>query len=138
MIANKKRTMKKEKKTQMEALEQLVSELERTAADFKAFATGGIGPTQQEYIDKINSNWNGYNFIVKFGHVFRLCSEKKEKPNQEGVLYSPCDLCELGDFCSKERRTTICGLLNAADDEYLRDEGELVIDKRGKMKVERW
>ena len=128
----------KKQKTRKDALEQMVAELERAAADFKALATGGIGPTQQEYIDKINSNWNGYNFIVQFGHVFRLCSEKKEKPNQKGVLYSPCDLCALSDFCSKTQGTSVCNIVDAKDDEYFRDEGELIIDKKGKMKVEPW
>jgi hypothetical protein len=126
---------KKNQKTTTEALLEMADELGKAAADLTAFMTGGIGPTQQEYIDKINADWNGYNFIVVFGHVYRLTNEKKYKDN--GALRCPCEVCELRDKCYRIEQT-LCGLLSAKTDEYFYDDGELVVDKRGKMKVEKW
>jgi hypothetical protein len=127
---------KKNQKTSTEMLQEMADGLGRMAADLGAFLTGDIGPTQQEYIDKINANWNGYNFIVVFGHVYRLTNEKRYKEN--GSLRCPCEVCELKDACCQDSDKTLCGLLSADTDEYFYDAGELVIDKRGKMKVEKW
>lgn len=127
---------KKNQKTSTEMLQEMADDFGRMAADLKAFMTGGIGPSQQEYIDKINADWNGYNFIVAFGHVYRLTNEKKYKEN--GALRCPCEVCELKDECCQDSDKTLCGLLSADTDEYFYDAGELVIDKRGKMKVEKW
>ena len=127
---------KKNQKTSTEMLQEMVDDFGRMAEDLKAFMTGGIGPSQQEYIDKINADWNGYNFIVVFGHVYRLTNEKKYKAN--GALRCPCEVCELKDECCQDSDKTLCGLLSADTDEYFYDAGELVIDKRGKMKVEKW
>ena len=127
---------KKNQKTPTEMLQELADGYGRITADLKAFLTGGIGPTQQEYIDKINADWNGYNFIVVFGHVYRLTNEIKRKEN--GSLRCPCEVCELKDECCQDSDKTLCGLLGADTDEYFYDAGELVIDKRGKMKVKKW
>lgn len=127
---------KKNQKTSTEMLQEMTGELGRITADLSAFLTGGIGPTQQEYIDKINADWNGYNFIVVFGHVYRLTNEKKYKEN--GALRCPCEVCELNGSCCQDSDKTLCGILRADTDEYFYDAGELVIDKRGKMKVKKW
>lgn len=127
---------KKNQKTSTEMLQEMADGFGRMAADLSAFLTGGIGPTQQAYIDKINADWNAYNFIVVFGHVYRLTNEKKYKEN--GALRCPCEVCELSDKCCKDSDQTLCGLLSADTDEYFYDAGELTIDKRGKMKVEKW
>lgn len=127
---------KKKEKTTTELLQEMADEYGKMAADLEAlFTPGAIGPTQQEYIDKINADWNGYNFIVIFGHVYKLTNEKKYKEN--GALCCPCELCELRDDCCQEGKT-LCSILNAETDEYFYDTGELVIDKRGKMKIEKW
>jgi hypothetical protein len=127
---------KNNQKTSTEMLQEMADGFGRMAADLSALLTGGIGPTQQAYIDKINADWNAYNFIVVFGHVYRLTNEKKYKEN--GALRCPCEVCELSDKCCKDSDQTLCGLLSADTDEYFYDAGELVIDKRGKMKVEKW
>lgn len=127
---------KKNQKTSTEMLQEMADDFGRMAADMGAFMTGGIGPTQQAYIDKINADWNAYNFLVVFGHVYRLTNEKKHKAN--GALCCPCEVCELNDKCCQDSGQTLCGLLSAKTDEYFYDDGELVIDKRGKMKVKKW
>jgi len=128
---------KKNQKTSTEMLQEMADDFGRMVADLKAlFTPGAIGPTQMEYIEKINADWNGYNFIVVFGHVYRLTNEIKRKEN--GSLRCPCEVCELKDACCQDSDKTLCGLLSADTDEYFYDAGELVIDKRGKMKVEKW
>lgn len=127
---------KKNQKTSTEMLQEMANDFGRWAADLGALMTGGIGPTQQEYIDKINADWNAYNFLVVFGHVYRLTNEKKHKAN--GGLCCPCEVCELREKCCKDSDKTLCGLLSAKTDEYFYDDGELVVDKRGKMKVKKW
>lgn len=127
---------KKNQKTLSEMLQETADDLSLAIADIAAFMTGGIGPTQQAYINKINADWNGYNFIVFFGHVYRLTNKKRYKKN--GALRCPCEMCELSDKCCQDSDKTLCSLLKAATDEYFYDAGELVIDKNGKMKVEKW
>ena len=117
-------------------LQEMANEFAKTAADLKAFMTGGIGPTQQEYIDKINADWPAYNFIVMFGHVYRLTDKIRKKEN--GVLCCPCENCDLEEHCAKDTDKTLCALMDAETNEWFEDVGELVIDKRGKMKVEPW
>lgn len=118
-------------------LVKTVSELSTLAEDIRAFATGAVGPTQQAYIDKINDNWNGYNFIVAFGHVHRLTDKVKKKDN--GALYNPCELCSLSDCCpGSESDKPLCNLMQADTNEYFYDEGELIINKNGNMKVKKW
>ena len=127
------------KRTISDEAQKTIDELETLRKDIQAFLTGGIGPTQQEYIDKIQSNWNAYNFIVVFGHVYRLTNEKKYRPDGADVLRCPCEVCDLKEYCAgADSGKSLCKMLDADTDEYFHDEGELVIDKRGKMKVEKW
>lgn len=130
-------TQKKQTKSYTEHLQEFTKELETMAADLRAFMTGEVGPTQQAYIDKINDNWNGYNFIVAFGHVHRLTDKVKKKDN--GALYNPCELCSLSDCCpGSESDKPLCNLMQADTNEYFYDEGELIINKNGNMKVKKW
>lgn len=125
------------KETAQDVFLDFLNELHKAKADLETFMTGGIGPTQQEYIDKINADWNAYNFIVVSGHVYKLKNEKKYKEN--GALRCPCEVCELQENCAgADSGKSLCGILQADVDEYFYDAGELMIDKRGKMKVEPW
>lgn len=127
---------KRREKTTSEALKELAGEYARVAADLKAFMEGSIGPTQQEYIEKINANWPAYNFIVMFGHVYRLTDKVRKKDN--GVLRCPCENCELEEYCAKDTDKKLCTLMQANTKEWFEDVGELVIDKKGKMEINQW
>jgi len=129
---------KKKEKTTTELLQEMADEFGNMAADLKAlFTPGAIGPTQMEYIEKINADWNAYNFIVVFGHVYRLSDETQYRDN--GAMRCPCEVCELRDHCEGEQgKHRLCDLMSADVNEYFVDCGELVIDKRGKMKVNPW
>jgi len=114
---------------------EMLKDFKTLNEDLGAFMRGEIGPTQKAYIEKINSNWNGYNFIVQFGHVFRLTDKVRYKDN--GAMYTPCENCELSGYCSKDIGR-LCDLLQAGGNEWFEDAGELILDKKGKMKVEPW
>ena len=74
-------------------------ELETAKADLEAFMTGGIGPTQQAYIDKINAAWDKYNFIVVFGHAYMLTKEKNKELNLLTTrIFASKDLIEGGSL----------------------------------------
>ncbi len=111
-------------------------QLKKCIEDLGALLKGEIGPTQQAYIDKINKDWNAYNFIVVFGHAYKLTNKVIKKDN--GAYRSPCDLCKLAEFCVKDSEHTICNMLQASDDEYFIDAGELCYDKNKKMSIEGW
>lgn len=114
------------------------------AADLCAFMTGGIGPTQQKYIDKINANWKRYNFIVVFGHAYLLTDRKREKTDE--VFFTPCENCELSDYCVGQDNTadavtrkTLCSMMEAEPNEWFEDIGEVVYDKnKKKFKIVPW
>lgn len=117
-------------------LEKLKKELETTRDDLYAFMTGGIGPTQQAFNNKVNSDWKSYNFIVMGGFVYSISNKKKKKAN--GAYYCPCDICDLRQHCGEMdgEKHTPCTLMQCDTDEYFIEEGELVYDKKGKMRVE--
>ena len=118
-------------------------ELETAKADLEAFMTGGIGPTQQAYIDKINAAWDKYNFIVVFGHAYMLTNEQRRRDN--GTLHTPCENCELAEYCvgsgnqQGDDERTLCKMMNAETDEWFKDVGEVNYDKKMKrFKIEPW
>jgi hypothetical protein len=111
--------------------------------DLVAFFNGGIGPTQQAYIKKINADWNKYNFIVVFGHAYQLTNKKCKKPN--GAYYTPCEKCELSEYCvgSSNRldddERTLCKMMGASTDEWFKDVGEVDYDKKKeRFKIKPW
>lgn len=128
--------MSKKKKNISELLHETTEDLKRFHEDLAAFMNGGIGPTQQEYINKINANWNAYNFIVVFGHVYRLTDRIRYKDN--GAMYSPCHNCELSEYCAQDTDKKLCAMLQAETNQWFEDVGELVVSKRGVMKVNPW
>lgn len=125
------------KKKDISPRERAVKEIEKTleelgtlADDFRAILTGGIGPTERAYIEKINSAWEKYNFIVVFGHVYQLTNEKHKRDN--GTLRTPCENCELSEYCVGSDNTcedagklTLCNMMDADTDEWFKDVGEL-------------
>lgn len=121
--------------TFVEELEKTVKTLKNELADIHAFMNGETPQSIIPWQNHIQEHWNDYAFIAMGGHVYKLTDEVKKKRN--GAMYSPCDLCELKENCSKEDTTALCYAIGAERNEYFYDAGELVIGKKS-MKIKPW
>ena len=117
-------------------LENASKELETAKADLQALMAGEIGPTQCEYIKKINADWEKYNFIVVFGHAYMLTDENRKRNN--GTLHTPCENCELAEYCVGcnnkigDDPRTLCAMMQASPGQWFKDVGEVCYDKKQK------
>jgi len=114
---------------------QLVAKkIESTAKAANAFMTGQ--PLEavdgEDYVSKPGcvretepEHYDPLNMIVAWGRVYSLTDEVRKKPN--GALYSPCDNCDLAEFCiSNDGRApmkNLCNLHAAQTNEYYREVG---------------
>ena len=142
-MAKKKKDERTPRDRFIDEVKAFKKELETAKADLEAFMMGGIGPTQQAYIDKINAAWDKYNFIVVFGHAYMLTKEQRKRDN--GTLHTPCENCELAEYCvgsnnqQGDDERTLCKMMNAETDEWFKDVGEVCYDKKMKrFKIEPW
>jgi hypothetical protein len=79
---------------------------------------GCVRETEPEHYDPLN-------MIVAWGRVYSLTDEVRKKPN--GALYSPCDNCDLREYCVSQDGTeppkSLCQLHAATDQQYYREVG---------------
>ena len=79
---------------------------------------GCVRETEPEHYDPLN-------MIVAFGRVYSLTDEVRKKPN--GALYTPCENCDLSEFCinndGTEPQKILCCLHAANDQQYYREVG---------------
>ena len=79
---------------------------------------GCVRETEPEHYDPLN-------MIVAWGRVYSLNDEVRKKPN--GALYSPCDNCDLQEYCVSQDGTeslaNLCQLHDANDQQYYREVG---------------
>lgn len=79
---------------------------------------GCVRETEPEHYDPLN-------MIIAFGRVYCLADEVHKKPN--GALYSPCDNCDLSEYCVSQYGTkplkNLCQLHQAKTNEYYREVG---------------
>ena len=112
----------------------LDKELESTAKAVNAFMTGQ--PLEavdgEDYVSKPGcvretepEHYDPLNMIVAWGRVYSLTDEVRKKPN--GALYSPCDNCDLREYCVSQDGTeppkSLCQLHAATDQQYYREVG---------------
>lgn len=79
---------------------------------------GCVRETEPEHYDPLN-------MIVAWGRVYSLTDEVRKKSN--GALYSPCDNCDLREYCISQYGTEppkiLCQLHAATDQQYYREVG---------------
>ena len=112
----------------------LDKELESTAKAMNAFMTGQ--PIEaidgEDYVSKPGcvretepEHYDPLNMIVAWGRVYSLTDEVRKKSN--GALYSPCDNCDLREYCISQYGTeppkSLCQLHAATDQQYYREVG---------------
>lgn len=88
------------------------------------------------------SRYDPLNMIIAFGTAYCLTDEPRRKNN--GAYFSPCDICDLHDFCLAAK--PICKLHQARGQEYYREVGTVgycpafgtieIIDERKEAELE--
>lgn len=105
----------------------LSKEVEDTCAVLRGQAVDGmdyiakpacVRETEPEHYDPLN-------MIVAWGHVYGLSDEPRRKDN--GALYSPCDICDLREYCVSNDGTEplkyICSIHGANGKQYYQQVG---------------
>ena len=132
---------------------QLEKEIESTEAVLQGHAVDG-----EDYVSKPGcirktepEKYDPLNMVVAWGRVFSLSDEVRKKDN--GALYSPCDNCDLQEFCFDDwrhpetsARHDLCRLHQAQTNEWYKEVGVArysprfgtveVVDEQKEMELE--
>ena len=101
-------------------LKETVDVMHGQAVDGEDYVSkpGCVRETEPEHYDPLN-------MIVAFGRVYSLTDEVRKKPN--GALYTPCENCDLSEFCinndGTEPLNNLCCLHAANNQQYYREVG---------------